>query len=69
MIRRVNTSITTMTQWLRNEFITTKIVFTNRSVAALQENDLANRRPPMRTLIATLGRHHCCGLFQMPIAA
>jgi hypothetical protein len=28
-----------------SEFITTKIAVTSRSVAALQENDLANRRP------------------------
>src|SRR6266436_5883554 len=41
--------------WKSSEFITTKIAFTNRSVAALQENDLANRRPPMQSLITTLG--------------
>src|SRR6266571_3352090 len=41
--------------WKSSEFITTKIAFTSRSVAALQEKDLANRRPPMRALITTLG--------------
>jgi hypothetical protein len=41
--------------WKSPEFITTKIAFTSRSVAALQENDLANRRPPMPSLIITLG--------------
>jgi hypothetical protein len=30
-------------------------VHTSRSVAALQENDLASRRPPMPSLITTLG--------------
>lgn len=30
-------------------------VFTSRSVAALQENDLANHRPRMPPLITTLG--------------
>ena len=38
-----------------SEFITTGIAFTSRSVAALRENDLANRRPPMQFLITTLG--------------
>jgi hypothetical protein len=33
----------------------TKIAFTNRSVAALQESDPANRRPPMPSLITMLG--------------
>jgi hypothetical protein len=32
-----------------------KIAFTSRSVAALPEKDLANRRPPMASLITTLG--------------
>jgi hypothetical protein len=41
--------------WKSSEFITTKIAFTSRSVAALQENDLANRYPPMPSLITTLG--------------
>src|SRR6266540_4879643 len=41
--------------WKSSEFITTKIAFTSRSVAALQEKDLANRRPPMPSLITTLG--------------
>src|SRR6266446_6611343 len=41
--------------WMSSEFITTKIAFTSRSVAALQEKDLANRRPPMPSLITTLG--------------
>jgi len=40
--------------WKSSEFITTKIAFTSRSVAALQENDLANHRPPMPSLITTL---------------
>jgi hypothetical protein len=30
-------------------------VFTSRSVGALQGKDLANRRPPMPSLITTLG--------------
>ena len=38
-----------------SESITTKVVFTSRSVAALQEKDLANRRPAMPSLITTLG--------------
>jgi hypothetical protein len=38
-----------------SEFITTGIAFTNRSVAALQEKDPENRRPPMPSLIITLG--------------
>jgi hypothetical protein len=41
--------------WKSSEFITTKIAFTSRSVAALQENDLANRYPPMPSLTTTLG--------------
>src|SRR6266852_3895346 len=41
--------------WKSSEFITTKIAFTSRSVAALQEKDLANRSPPMPSLITTLG--------------
>src|SRR5713101_5203942 len=41
--------------WKSSEFITTKIAFTSRSVAALQENDLANRYPPMPCLTTTLG--------------
>src|SRR6266446_3422268 len=41
--------------WKSSEFITTKIAFTRRSVAALQENDLANRYPPMPSLTTTLG--------------
>jgi hypothetical protein len=32
-----------------------KIAFTSRSVAALRENDLANRRPPTPSLTTTLG--------------
>jgi hypothetical protein len=39
--------------WKSSEIITTKIAFTSRSVAALRENDLANRRPPMPSLITT----------------
>src|SRR5258707_4117536 len=41
--------------WKSSEFITTKIAFTSRSVAALQENDLAHRYPPMLSLSTTLG--------------
>jgi hypothetical protein len=41
--------------WKNSEFITTGIAFTSRSVGALQEKDLANRRPPMPSLITTLG--------------
>src|SRR5258707_5144402 len=41
--------------WKSSEFITTKIAFTSRSMAALQENDLANRYPPMPSLTTTLG--------------
>src|SRR5450759_4075425 len=41
--------------WTSSEFITTKIAFISRSVAVLQEKDLANRRPPMPSLITTLG--------------
>ena len=41
--------------WKNSEIITTKIAFTSRSVAALQEKDLANRRPPMPSLSTTLG--------------
>jgi hypothetical protein len=41
--------------WKSSEFITTKIAFTSRSVAALQENDLANRYPPMPSLTTMLG--------------
>jgi hypothetical protein len=41
--------------WKSSEFITMKIAFTRRSVAALQENDLANRYPPMPSLTITLG--------------
>ena len=41
--------------WKNSEMITTKIAFTNRSVAALQESDRANPRPPMPSLITTLG--------------
>src|ERR1700716_2460506 len=41
--------------WKSSEFITTKIAFTSRSVAALQENDLANRCPAMPSLTTTLG--------------
>ena len=41
--------------WKSSEIITTKTAFTNRSVAARQENDLANRRLPMQFLITTLG--------------
>jgi hypothetical protein len=41
--------------WKSSEFTTTKIVFTSRSVAALQENDLANRYPPVPSLTTTLG--------------
>jgi len=32
-----------------------KIAFTSRSAAALRENDLANRRPPMPSLTTTRG--------------
>jgi len=38
-----------------SEFITTGLAFTSRSVAALQEKDPENRRPPMPSLIITLG--------------
>src|SRR5262245_13481281 len=38
-----------------SEIITMKIAFTSRSVAALQENDLANRRPPTPSLTTTRG--------------
>ena len=41
--------------YVTGEFITTGIAFTSRSVVALQEKDLANRRPPMPSLITTLG--------------
>src|SRR2546430_7431184 len=41
--------------WKSSEFITTKIAFTSRSVAALQENGLADRYPPMPCLTTTLG--------------
>ena len=40
---------------MSSEIITTTIAFTSRSVAARQENDLANRRLPMQFLITTLG--------------
>jgi transposase InsO family protein len=39
----------------RSELITTNIAFTSRSMAALRESDLANRRPPVLSLLATLG--------------
>jgi putative transposase len=35
--------------------ITTSIAFTSRSMAARRESDLANRRPPVLSLLATLG--------------
>src|SRR5216683_7204333 len=41
--------------WKSSEFITTKIAFTSRSVAALQEKDPENRYPPMPSLTITLG--------------
>jgi len=41
--------------WKSSENTTTKIAFTSRSVAALRENDLANRRPTIRSLITMLG--------------
>jgi putative transposase len=41
--------------WKSSEIITTKIAFTSRSVAALRENDLANRCPPTPSLTTTLG--------------
>jgi hypothetical protein len=42
--------------WKNSEIITTeKMAFTSRSVAALQEKDLAIRRPPMLSLSTTLG--------------
>ena len=41
--------------WKSSEFITTAIVFTSRSVAALPEKDLANRRQSMPPLNTTLG--------------
>jgi hypothetical protein len=34
-----------------------------------EENDLANRRPPMPSFDHYAWRYHCRGLFQMPIAA
>jgi hypothetical protein len=37
------------------KFITMKIAFTSRSVAALRENDLANRHPPLPSLTTTRG--------------
>src|SRR5437762_3329218 len=40
---------------MTSEIITTKVAFTSRSVAALQEKDLANRRPSMPSLTTTLG--------------
>jgi hypothetical protein len=40
-----------------------------RSVAALQEKVLANRRPAHAALDHYAWQHHCRGLFQMPIAA
>src|SRR5262249_33783176 len=41
--------------WKSSELIITTIAFTSRSVAAPPENDLANRRPPLPPLPATLG--------------
>jgi hypothetical protein len=41
--------------WKSSEFITTGLAFTSRSVAALQEKDPENRRPPMPSLIITIG--------------
>src|SRR5437773_11492397 len=40
---------------MTSEIITTTIAFTSRSVAALRENDLANRRPLPPSLTITLG--------------
>jgi hypothetical protein len=48
--------------------VSTTIALTSRSMAALRENDLANRRPPLPSLPATRGST-IGGLFQMPIAA
>jgi hypothetical protein len=41
----------------------------HQSLAALRENDLANRRPPLPSLTTTRGGTIAVGLFQMPIAA
>jgi len=52
IVRRVPT---TTESWKSAEIITMKIAFTSRSAAALRENDLANRRPPMPSLATTRG--------------
>ena len=54
--------------WKSSEPITTKVAFTSRSVAALQEK--SGEPPPGHAVLDHYAwRYHCRGLFQMPIAA
>jgi hypothetical protein len=53
--------------WKSSEIIAMKFAFTSQSAAALQENDLANRRPPVLDHYAC--PHQCRGLFQTPTEA